>query len=318
MSTETKKPNLKSRTQKSQNLKSKSKPRKQREHKGYSLPITNFSAFKALLQPKLTTQHLLRHEPESDDENVVVVESKKDQSAPLVAQNGSDCKEMVLYSVSKDSLKGMLGLGRRGRQDMHMTFELFAGSPMTTASSAGSYFPLFTAFSSGNVLWATVIGALQEFNSLDVLFDEFFVSKIVANFKPNNRYGLSTGFTTMEDTRASVSFLPDNSGPYTNTSTTWISMRSAIESADKITSDPWRFVMKNPTKLVWDGPIGDQTTAQSNMGWCSFANSSTYGGIMQMAFPYATAASATATTLPESLPFGTMLFCCTVHVRARA
>jgi len=55
-----------------------------------------------------------------------------------------------------------------------MTFQLFAGTPVTTASGAGSYFPLFTAFTSGNVLWATVIAAVQEFNSLDVLFDEFF------------------------------------------------------------------------------------------------------------------------------------------------
>jgi len=276
------------------------------------LHITRLSEVMALLQPKRTTS-LSRRE---SGEDVIFVPDEK--TTPTVAQNGNDCKELVLYSVSRDALRSMMGLGRRNRSDMHMTFTMFAGSPVTTASTAGSYFPLFTAFSSGNVLWATIIGAFTEFNSLDVLFDEFFVSKIVANFQPTDRYGANDAVAGLSNSRASVSFLPDNSGPYTNTSTTWIAMRSAIESANKHLADPWSFAMTNPTKMAWDGPIGDQTTAQSSMAWCNFSSSSTYGGIFQMAFPYATAATGTATTYTESYVLGTMLFQATVHVRARA
>jgi len=281
---------------------------------GFSpLPVTKnyttISDIVAALRPKPITMPrnlgLLSVNQDSDDEAVVVRTEEKKVAV----------KEELM---PKSSVRALLGLGRRNRSDMHMTFQLFAGTPVTTASSAGSYFPLFTAFTSGNVLWATLIASVQEFNSLDVLFDEFHISQVRAEFQPNDRYTDELGTTALNNSGATVSFLPDNSGLYTNTSTAWISMRSAIESKGVRIGDPFKFLMRNPTKLDWNGPIGDQTTAQSNMGWCSFANTSTYGGAMQMAFPYATSASPTSTQYAESIPIGSMIWALTVHVRARA
>jgi len=159
-----------------------------------SSKVTTISDIMAALRPKPTTlPKLLSVYQDSDDESVVVRSEEKKEPV----------KEQM---IPKTSVHALLGLGRRNRRDMHMTFQLFAGTPVTTASGAGSYFPLFTAFTSGNVLWATVIAAVQEFNSLDVLFDEFFISKIVAEWQPRNRYNGSLSNTEVLNSACTVSF----------------------------------------------------------------------------------------------------------------
>jgi len=328
MSTETKQTPKKYRSPKTKNLKfqktkqsGRGKRPKKTEKSISRLTVSSISDVMAQLRPKLTTLPLLKHEPESDDEFIIHSDEKKDQSASLVAQNGNDCKEMVLYSVSKDSLKAMLGLGHRGRSDMHMTFELFAGSRLTTPTAAGLYlFPWLLA-SSTSLQWTTILQALGELSSLDVLFDEFYVSKIIATYKPNNRYvEYIAGVTpsNLNNSAATVVFLPNAAGSYGSGANAWTNMLSATQSKAVYTGDPWKFAMHNPTKLDWNGPLMDQSSTASSMGWCMFSKIASYGGQMQFATPYPAAGVPSNVTWSTSTEVGVVSFKVTVHVRARA
>jgi len=328
MSHETKQTPKKFRTAKSKNsvIPKKSIPRRSesknwRAKTALSISRTRVSSISdvmALLRPKLTTLPLLKHEPDSDDEFVIA--DKKSQSVPLVAQNGNDCKEMVLYSVSKESLKSMLGLGHRGRSDMHMTFELFANSRLQTPSGIGGYLATFLLSSGSTLPWNTILQALSELSNLDVLFDEFYISKILMAYKPNNRYLNYVGTTTqnLETSAGSVVFLPDNSPAYGSGANAWTNMLAATQSKPIFTGEPWKFVMHNPTRLDWGGPLMDQSSSASSMGWCNFTKISNYGGLLQIGLPYAAAAVGTNVLYPQSAELGTISFKVTVHVRSRA
>jgi len=330
MSTETKQTPKKFRSEKTKNFKNfkiqKQRPfasKAKRLKTGKSMPripVSSFSDVMALLRPKLTTLPLLKHEPDSDDEFIIHSDEKKGQSASLVAQNGNDCKEMVLYSVSKDSLKAMLGLGHRGRSDMHMTFELFAGSRVQTPSAIGSYLATFLLSSGTTLPWNTILQALSELSSLDVLFDEFYISKILMSYKPNNRYLNYVGTTTqnLETSAGTIVFLPDNSPAYGSGANSWTNMLAATQSKPVFTGEPWKFVMHNPTRLDWNGPLMDQSSSASSMGWCNFTKITNYGGLLQMGLLYAAAAVGSNVLYPQSAEMGTISFKVTTHVRARA
>jgi len=167
------------------------------------------------------------------------------------------------------------------------------------------------------------VSSAAEFSSLDVLFDEVFIHSMHYVVKARNKYsGVYPAQGTATDYGAGMAvmyFLPNGAGDYTDNS--GLVQNAACSRQHKIVNlgEDWTFTAKNPTKFDPAGPIGDQSSTNSAMGWCLFSLvNSKYGGFCAIGTPVQTGASLQIGTLLESQPVADYMLYYDISVRARA
>lgn len=175
--------------------------------------------------------------------------------------------------------------------------------------------------------WSSIVASMAEIANFDAIFDEVFVEKMVFNYQPLNKYSAQSTASTaatgspgfVNTLGAVVTYLPNNSAAYTDSSATWYAMRASEHSHYVNLGDSFSFTAKNTVKFAWDGPLGDQSSGHTTQDWINIANiSSAMGGLFQLATPEPSGAAAAIGTLLEGGIFGHVLVDVYLHFRARA
>lgn len=250
----------------------------------------------------------------------------REEKKSMLPDEKAPVKELFTSLVlSKEDYRAALGGGIRfGRG----TFTLAQSASIVVNSAAGKYIQFFNT-SQTNLPWQQLSSA-AEFSTLDVLFDEVFVHSCRLVFKPRN--GASANYSSnavaataagepgqLNTCIANIYFLPHSAPVYTDNSSTF--QNSAIVSQHKIVDlgRAFKFVMLNPERFDWRGPLADQTSTASAMGWMIFGRVSTnLGGNAYMATPVASGAAAGLGTLTEGGVFGDYMIYWKLSVRSRA
>jgi len=221
----------------------------------------------------------------------------------------------------KNLLRDLLA-PRSGRSGMMYRGRISLNGAIIANSGLGKYLQFWSA--STSLLWNAVSTA-AEFTTLDVLFDEFFIHSVHIRYYPRNVYqGNSASASSsgspgdLNTCAAMCSCLMHNASAYTDNSSAFQNM--SVARSHKLVHLGQRFSwrIKNIERFDPNGPLGDQTTATSTMSWCQISAAAKYGGLIQIATPVATAASAAVTTLLASGQFGDFLMTFDISWRARA
>lgn len=222
----------------------------------------------------------------------------------------------------KNLLRDLLA-PRSGRRGLMYRGKIALAGQLIANSGLGKYLQFYSA--SSTLLWNSVSSA-AEFTTLDVLFDEFFIHSVCIHYIPHNRYSSNTSASTsasgspgdLNTCAAMCSCLMHNAAAYTDNSSAFANM--SVARSHKLVDLGTRFNFRVPNieRFDPDGPIGDQTTATSTMGWCQISASAKYGGTFQVSTPVPTAMTAAANTILASGVFGDLLVEFDISWRARA
>jgi len=202
---------------------------------------------------------------------------------------------------------------------------VITGGAQVTVNGAPGKFKQFLNGSTTSIPWNSV-GSAAEFASLDGLFDEFFVHSVTLRYFPRNKYSAQSTATSgasgspgdLNTCAAVVYCLTHGATDYADSVTTWTAAAVARYHKFVNLGDYFRFRAKNPEKYDPKGPLGDMTTATSNMSWCQTTGAAKYGGFFGLATPAASGAAIGIGTLLEAGIFGDLLYEVDVSFRARA
>jgi len=234
--------------------------------------------------------------------------------------------EVALKSQAQDALKNLLRdllAPRPGRRGFMYRGKIALAGQIIANSGLGKYLQFWSA--SSTLLWSSVSSA-AEFTTLDVLFDEFFIHSVRIHYIPHNRGSSNTSASSsssgspgdLNTCAAICSCLYHNAAPYGDTSGAFANM--SVARTHKLVDLGTRFNFHCPNIERFDpsGPIGDQSTATSTMGWCQISAVAKYGGTIQISTPVATANAAATNTILAGGVFGDTLVEFDISWRARA
>lgn len=243
--------------------------------------------------------------------------------SPLVERK-SDIKDALEGKSSSlpQSVNLLAGLKAGGFKFPTFRTKLCYGSQIQVNSSPGKY-KQFATSSSVNMLWGGNLASTTEFGSLDQIFDEVFIHSVKIAFRSRNKYsGLYQVTGTAQDLAtilAVIYFLPNNAADYADTTSTYISAATAGQHKVVNLAENFVFHAFNPTRFDKAGMIGDQTTAQSTMGWCQFSSvGAKYGGFFGVSTPAQSGAAIGIPSLLENAVFGDYVAYFDISVRSRA
>lgn len=224
----------------------------------------------------------------------------------------------------KVSLAGSLGNPRSRLHSKMMRLETIMtyGSSLQTSGSAGKYYLTWTGPSTPYMLLSTLIASSSETASFDAVFDEFFVRDVQFVYEPYNAFGgaLTDGTTVNNGQNcglAMVGYQHAQAGPSDSSAAWYIAAASSLYKYAN-SGKKFSFTWKNVEKFAWDGPMGDQSTADMTTSWCSFTNTSVYGGRVYAMLPFPSGASAGLGVFGESVVLGTVLMRARVAMRIRS
>jgi hypothetical protein len=243
-----------------------------------------------------------------------------------VALSDTETKEQVKESrEAKDSLISLnpltLLLKRVAPRGLQYRLSLFDGKFVATNGTAGKYaFALSPGVSDS---WSVHnVSSCPEWTNLANIFDEFFVRKVTFHYRPVNKYsgvGGSAGvLVNLNHTMMVWVGLQHDNGLYTDSSSAFINCAHSQNKLIGNSAEQMRFVWKNVEKFAWDGPVGDQTTANMTQSWCITGSPSKYGGFIQAFSPSVTSASPGVASFAVNSNVGTILVEYDVCFRVRA
>lgn len=241
---------------------------------------------------------------------------------------------MILFPQEKKeegpSFKSLMSLLRGPGQGFGRPFRANFTLSVGTQIAVNSAAPKYKQFLYGgglSLLWSNIAQA-AEFSTLDLLFDEFYIHKVICKFVPRNKFSANntaavTGTPAgapgeLNTVGGTLYYLKHNGGDYSDNSANWYNAMNSQGAKFVDLGSPFTWTMMNPGKFNWGGDNMDQTTSTNAMGWCQFSASNAYGGRAFLATPAASGASVGIGTLLENGIFGDMAVTFHISVRARA
>jgi len=262
-----------------------------------------------------------RGTPEAEYE---MVESKSEAKLASREEKVSYAPSPTMVSIlPKDLLAS--AKGRNSRRPMRADFRLVSGFQVVVNSSANKYLQ-FLSGTATSLAW-NLLASANEFTSLDALFDEVFVKSVKLKFIPRNRHSAQSSAAAsasgspgdVNTVGASLHFLPHSVPAFADNSINWSQSQTVEQSKFVDLGSPFEFTAINHERFAWDGPEGDQTSAQATQGWLNFTRVSTnLGGNFYLSTPVASGAAAGIGVLLEGGIFGDLLVEWNIAVRARA
>jgi len=231
------------------------------------------------------------------------------------------------HIVSSDrllSLRRRLRLVKGGsKAGLRAEVKLYDGFSASVNSAAGKYCQFLAGSSS--LLWNNILSNCDAFADLEAIFNEFFVRSITLEYQPINKSSSNSTASNssagnpgdINTCGATIYMVPHKQAAYSDTSTAFFQAREPKYSKYVNMAEKWKLVAKNDEKFSWDGPVGDATTAGSNMQWMTFPQAAAYGGLFALITPVSAAAAASVTQLLENGIFGFIVATVDIAVRAR-
>jgi len=255
-----------------------------------------------------------------------LMQALREPARETALEEKEDTREPLLKAVVLKLGPSLKTIQRGSSRLLTATLDFSFGSAVLVNFNAGKYFQILNNPGSlAYLTWAFIFANLNELSALQAIFVEAFVQRCSIKYIPVNKYSANSTASAnaagspgqLNTCMGTLSFRDHNSTKYADNSTAWYQSCQGARFKVFDLGSPMEWSTPNPEKFEWDGPIGDQTTSTSTMGWINMGNSSILGGFYQLATPYLSGAAAGIGDLLENGVFGHAIYTMRLALRSR-
>lgn len=250
-------------------------------------------------------------------------------------ENATEEKESSATSLHQEVLRKiptasvlpmMRGKGKGTRPYLRMVVRDVFADELACNNASGKYLCVLSSATTRS--WTSLLSNLLELSSYQALFQELFVRQIEVWYEPNNMNSSNLSASSsaagspgqLNTCGAVFVFLPDNVPPLSDLSTAF--QKAMLQRQHKVfnMAERFRHVFSNPTKFDWNGPLADQASGTTDMGWMSFTqaiSNTKLGGMFQVPCCYATGAATGIGDLLDAGKLGFIFYRVTLALRVR-